>query len=63
MVSSIDYTRPPMIVSPVQTMIAERDLMTHTPSEHGNDTVFLENPKEIKSHKVYEKGLFIDFYV
>lgn len=63
MVNKIEYTMPPMVISPVRNAIIEKDVMSDPPTEFTKDTVFLENRIEIKTQKIYDKGLFIDCYV
>jgi len=62
MMNNIEHTRVPMIVTPIWKTIVEKDMMRDPSAEHATDTVFLENRREIKSPRIYEKGLFIDFY-
>ena len=62
MLNKIEHTGVPMIVTPVWKALVDKNMIKDPSAEHPKDTVFLENRKEIKSHRVYEKGLFIDFY-
>jgi len=62
MVNNIERAGVPMIVTPVWKALVEKNTIRNPSAEQAKDTVLLKNRKEIKSHSIYEKGLFIDFY-